>query len=198
MKKHLPQQLLGLLIGSLFRIYSSLFKFRFIKGEYKTLEDHLIYAFWHQDILALFPLYHSARMVAMISPSKDGMMLQKGIELFGLEILPASSHKNSVQGVKLALRAISKNKQMAIAVDGPRGPRFEPKEGILFLSKATKKPIVPVVIKQENVFQVKKSWDQMKIFKPFKPIEVFVGEPQFFEHVQDLKEAMLGLTKDAH
>jgi lysophospholipid acyltransferase (LPLAT)-like uncharacterized protein len=60
-------------------------------------------------------------------------------------------------------------------VDGPRGPRREIKDGVLFTAALTGLPIVPYTSLAERVWRLN-SWDQLTIGKPFSRVAVHFGD----------------------
>ena len=65
----------------------------------------------------------------------------------------------------------------ALAVDGPRGPVFQTKPGVLLLSRKLNYPIVPVTYGTNQSWLLKKTWDQFLIPKPFANCIVAMGKP---------------------
>ena len=62
-------------------------------------------------------------------------------------------------------------------IDGPKGPRYEAKMGSVLLAKKTGFPILPFTITAKRFWEVKKSWDQSQIPKPFTRARVFIATP---------------------
>ena len=60
--------------------------------------------------------------------------------------------------------------------DGPNGPAFILKKGILHLSLKSNVPIVPLRFLSSSYRELK-TWDRKKFPKPFSKIEMKIGEP---------------------
>ena len=80
--------------------------------------------------------------------------------------------------------------------DGPHGPAFVLKKGILHLSLKSKVPIVPLRFSSSSYRELK-TWDRKKFARPFSTIQMKIGEPihvtsNNFEHAHDLIARELG------
>jgi hypothetical protein len=76
--------------------------------------------------------------------------------------------------------------------DGPHGPAFVLKKGILHLSLKSCVPVVTVRFSSSR-FRELKTWDRKKFVYPFSTIEMKIGEPirvtdDNFEYAHDLIE----------
>ena len=83
-----------------------------------------------------------------------------------------------VNGISAAIDAVSKEGyDAAVAVDGPRGPIYEVKSGVLKLAQQTGYPIVLGVASAKRRFIFKKAWNQCYLPLPFTRSVVIYGEP---------------------
>jgi lysophospholipid acyltransferase (LPLAT)-like uncharacterized protein len=85
--------------------------------------------------------------------------------------------------------------------DGPHGPAFVLKKGILHLSLKSCVPIVALRFSLSSFGELK-TWDRKKFIYPFSTIEMKIGEPiqvtnDNFEYVHDLIERALGKSAPA-
>ena len=63
-----------------------------------------------------------------------------------------------------------------MAVDGPRGPIYKAKKGVITFAKKTGFPIVTVVTKPHNPYCFKNSWNKALLPKMFSKVDVFFGK----------------------
>lgn len=80
--------------------------------------------------------------------------------------------------------------------DGPSGPAFVIKKGVLHLSLKSCVPVVPLRFSSSS-FRELKTWDRKKFARPFSTIEMNIGEPIYvtsdnFEYAHDLIERKMG------
>lgn len=135
-----------------------------------------IYGIWHNNALISVWILRLEEVTAMVSNSKDGEIIAKAIELFGNPIIRGSSSKGAMQAAQQAMRTLQKNNALAITPDGPRGPKYELQEGILYLAALTNTPIIPFHIEGSRQWEFN-SWDKMKLPKPFSVVHLHYGEP---------------------
>ncbi len=108
----------------------------------------------------------------LASLSKDGELISLVLKRFGFSPLRGSSSRGSVTARRLILDALAEGTKIAVTVDGPRGPRHEPKRGLFDLARRSGVPILPMRVRASSAWILRKSWDQFQIPKPFACIEI--------------------------
>ncbi|MEM9444526.1 MAG: lysophospholipid acyltransferase family protein [Verrucomicrobiota bacterium] len=145
--------------------------------------DSFLFAFWHNRILItpfLYRRYLSPQpLVVMISTSRDGELITKIAERFGVRAARGSSSKSS-KGIQAFLRLVRELKEnkghVALTPDGPRGPRYEIHPGIIHLSQASGVPIIPLSCQFSKKWELN-SWDKFQIPKPFSTCKLCCHHP---------------------
>jgi lysophospholipid acyltransferase (LPLAT)-like uncharacterized protein len=206
--QHRKQRFLGHVASFLYRLYSATFRYR-IHGEdpdelahsLAALDrkepdpDHCyVCAFWHQDELALLPYFGNRNIVAMVSDSKDGTIMATALENFGYLTTRGSSSKGGVKAFVASMRMIRKGYNFTAAVDGPRGPIYKTKEGIIRLSEKTGRPILPFRAWPERSLTFWKAWNKARLPLPFSKIHIVVGKPAMYTR-DETDEALNSLTR---
>jgi hypothetical protein len=143
----------------------------------------IIMALWHNRLgtsMAIYQRWFSRipgqpRLAAIISASKDGGMLSEVVRHFGLEPIRGSSSRRGRQAMLEATSWLEKGGSLAITPDGPRGPRYEVREGVIGLAQFTGVPIIPVIANSRSKWTLK-SWDAFQVPKPWTTITVNFGE----------------------
>ncbi len=138
--------------------------------------DKIIFAFWHQRQFFLVNPHSGFRLALMTSLSKDGELQTAILSKFGYRCIRGSSSKGGVSALKAMVRIVREGYNVALAVDGPKGPIYEVKDGILFLAKMTKAVIIPVSASSKS-FVFKKAWDRYMLPIPFSKAVIIYGEP---------------------
>lgn len=132
-----------------------------------------ITACWHNRILMgqrmwkATPYAKHTPLNFIVSPSRDGKMLQRFLQLLGHNAFVGSSGSGtSMAPFKNAIKILNNNTPFCIAPDGSRGPRYHMKDGISFLAI---KQNVPVILSSYNTKSrtVLNSWDKMICPHPF-------------------------------
>ncbi len=139
-----------------------------------------IYSFFHQDELSLLKRFQNKKIAGMCSPSKDGMIMGTVMEELGFIPVRGSSNKRPIAAFIESLKLIKQGYKYGIAVDGPRGPIFEVKPGVIKLSEKANRPIVPHVAIPEKYIQSQKAWNKIKLPLPFTKIVIKFGKVGFY------------------
>lgn len=135
----------------------------------------VLWAFWHNRLFIIPYLFD--RVIgqrpgaAMTSASKDGEVLAALLGRFGIQSVRGSSSRRGAIAWRELRRAMQNGADGAITPDGPRGPRYQLKPGILVLSQKSGIPILPVQVRYSSCFRLK-SWDGFMIPRPFCRIDV--------------------------
>lgn len=135
-----------------------------------------IYAFWHNQIFLAAYFFRDSGAVVMTSRSFDGEYIARAIQRLGFGAARGSSSRGGVGALVEMARFVRAKRAAAFTVDGPRGPRGVAKNGALLLSKKTGHPVVPICFTAEKFWTVK-SWDRLRIPRPFSRTLVALGEP---------------------
>lgn len=138
-------------------------------------EGRYLLAFFHQDELCIMNYWRNKRMSVLVSVSKDGEIMNNTASFLGYEPVRGSSSRKAVAGLIAAIKKVKAGHDMAFAVDGPRGPIYEVKEGICAVSKKTDVKIIPIraIASKQKIFE--KSWNQAKFPKPFSKMDIYFG-----------------------
>lgn len=115
-------------------------------------------------------------MVTLISEHSDGRIIARATEYMGLHSVAGSSTRGGAKAALELIRKVKEGFDIAITPDGPKGPRYEMKKGVLRLSKDTGARLFPATLSFERYWQFR-SWDQMILPKPFSKAVCLIGEP---------------------
>jgi lysophospholipid acyltransferase (LPLAT)-like uncharacterized protein len=137
-----------------------------------------IYTVWHGHIL-LLPLIYGRRhrLHALTSRSRDGEILSRFVQGFGIRVVRGSSSSGGPRALLALARVIRQARENALIVpDGPRGPRHVAQNGAVMLAKMTGAPMVPLAF-GATPCRVLGSWDAFVVPYPFARAAVVFGEP---------------------
>lgn len=142
-------------------------------------EKTYLYAFWHNKIY--FPMINmkknSGKIANLVSPSKDGKIIATMLEKHGYLLVRGSSNKNSVKSLVQMIKLLREGVSGGFAVDGPRGPIYEPKQGIIYAAQKSGVEIVPLGAYINKKWILDRSWDKLQIPKPFSKAGYVIGKP---------------------
>jgi len=136
----------------------------------------LVFFCWHNQLALSVGKSGRYKFVSMISRSKDGDILTPLVESFGHAVVRASSSKGASAGIIEMLEFMNNGYYAAMAVDGPKGPKYEAKPGILYLAKKADCIIIPVLGDCDRFFRFG-SWDNFILPKPFAKIDLHLCAP---------------------
>ncbi len=175
--------------------------------------EPVIFCIWHNRLALCLNLYRnyvqrrqpSRRMAAMVSASKDGGLLARVLELYGVVPVRGSSSRRGPQALLEMTSQSGDGLDLAITPDGPRGPCYVVQGGIIAVAQLTGRPIVPVSYRLGWKYRLK-SWDRFQIPMPFSQCDVRLGRPIRLsreathaerEHARlELENAMKSITVD--
>jgi lysophospholipid acyltransferase (LPLAT)-like uncharacterized protein len=139
-----------------------------------------IFAFWH-EFLPLAPQlpalgrrqaeYKPTGVYVLVSRHRDGQFIAAAVKRFGVDAIHGSSakggeSKGGATSLRLMLAALARGDMIALAPDGPRGPRRQAAPGVAQLAALANVPILPVAARTSRRIQLR-SWDRMAIPLPF-------------------------------
>lgn len=145
----------------------------------------LVAAFWHNRVIfsAMWRL-PGRRTHAVISANRDGALMASVVRNLGVEVIHGSSadprkpmkDKGGRAVYAAGLRALRTGDTVAVAVDGPRGPRMRVQPGAAVLSASAPAPIIPIAFATRRGRYLQ-SWDRFLLPFPFDSGVTVYGAP---------------------
>lgn len=182
MLKKTQSIIFAVFITVFYGLYSRLWRVRHLQlPEFaKKKEKPVVYAHWHGDELFLIGAHIGSGLAAMTSRSVDGQMLTYVLKWFGFRTVRGSSTRGGAGGLKGLIDVVKKERRSAsVAVDGPRGPIFKVKPGIIKLAQETGSPIIGggAAVEHRHIFE--KAWNRCYLPYPFSRGVVVYTEPVY-------------------
>jgi lysophospholipid acyltransferase (LPLAT)-like uncharacterized protein len=165
----------------LVRALSSTYRFRARHAPLARSSDAYLLAIWHQNLFSGI-LAQKTRHCVIVSRSRDGNPVSYLCGKLGHEVVRGSSRKKDGRdkGGKLAkdemIECLRAGLPGAVTVDGPNGPAFEVKPGIIEMARIAGIAIVPYLTLPRRYWSFP-SWDAFRLPKPFTRIDVYYGAP---------------------
>ena len=137
-----------------------------------------IFGFWHEDSLfmnlALGELEENTSPVDVIVTSDQrGDHIQQIIEQCGGSALRVPDGFASFKALKKILQnSYERTRSIAVALDGPFGPRHEPKKLAFYLSEQSQEDFVGISVSYSSKLRLTWRWDQYVIPLPFSTVTV--------------------------
>lgn len=137
----------------------------------------LIFAFKHGQQLALLNYPRPRPTAALVSHSTDGALQTRVLTNLGLHVIRGSSSRGGAAALRASSDWLASGRDLAMAVDGPRGPEGRTKPGVIWLAQKLKAPIVPVACAARPSRRLARAWDRFLIPAPFARVPIVSGEP---------------------
>jgi lysophospholipid acyltransferase (LPLAT)-like uncharacterized protein len=172
---------LMVLIGAgLYRLLGATWRVRFanpsVVDDLRRRGQPFIHVLWHGQLLPLIWAHRARDIAFMVSEHRDGELIARVGESFGLRTVRGSTSRGAARALLSACREIEEGHNMALTVDGPRGPAGTVAPGALVISQRTSAPLVPTAASASRAWRLR-SWDRFMIPKPFARVIVTYGEP---------------------
>lgn len=127
--------------------------------------ENIILAFWHDQLLLMAPGYHGPAASVMISASKDGELIARTMNYFGIGSIRGSSTRGGRAAFREMLGQASQPLDLVFTPDGPKGPRHQVKDGVVQLARLTGRPVVPMAFACSHGHRFG-SWDRFLLPLP--------------------------------
>jgi lysophospholipid acyltransferase (LPLAT)-like uncharacterized protein len=171
------QRLAAALIYGLIRAVSATIRYewRDTSGLLSVNKDQsVIFCIWHNRLslcLEVFRVFlrdiqRPCKLAAMVSASKDGGLLARVLEHYGVQPVRGSTSRRGRQALLELVSWSERGYDLAITPDGPRGPCYTVQEGVIALAQITGRPVLPVSYHLRWKIRLK-SWDRFQIPLPF-------------------------------
>jgi lysophospholipid acyltransferase (LPLAT)-like uncharacterized protein len=141
----------------------------------------LIYCVWHGRILMVPWLNARLRrsrgerqLSVLASRSRDGELIAEYARRFGLDVVRGSSSRGGAGALRALVAAIRAGRDVAVAPDGPRGPRRQLGSGVVALAALTGAPVVSLGFAARPAWRLA-TWDEFQIPWPFARAALVFG-----------------------
>ena len=144
--------------------------------------DSQIFGFWHEDSffmnLVLENLAHKTRPVdVIVTADTRGNYIEHMVQRCGGHALRVPDGYKAFAALKKIVQdTYEKEHSLAVALDGPLGPRHEPKKLAFYLSEHADEEFVGISISYSSCFRLKRRWDKYAIPLPFSRVTVAVKD----------------------
>jgi len=187
-------KILSNLIYGIIKLFEWSYRFKYLDDENlimaisKLPKPQYIGAFWHNNIIGSVLTAKIIPHIAIISASKDGELLSNVLKKMGILSARGSSHRGGSKAKSDMLSLLETGYPGAISVDGPTGPVYGVKRGIIDMCKEKGIPILPYASFPASAWIIEKAWDKFRIPKPFSTVYFKVCDPIWIPADLELKD----------
>jgi len=137
--------------------------------------ERVIVSFWHNRLVVMPMLAPGEPLCVMVSEHRDGEIALRAVRRLNIRAVRGSATRGGVKSLRQLIRAYHEGFNLVIVPDGPRGPCYEVKLGIIQLARATGATIVPISWASSRGTRLR-SWDRLIIPLPFSRVALVVGD----------------------
>lgn len=165
----------------------------------ESIQGEFIATFWHGEIPMQGYFYHQILRElhhndlknfcygVLISEHSDGEIATKLYEMYGFTAIRGSSTRGGAKALIDALNKLKNGWNIGLTPDGPKGPYHSVANGAIAMALKGEKKIIGLRVIPHRFWQLK-SWDKMKLPKPFGTIDYYVLPPLWLDSKNSLKE----------
>jgi len=139
-------------------------------------KEPFIYILWHGQLLPLIWTHRNREIAVIISEHRDGEIIARIAGALGFRLVRGSTSRGAARALLSASRELESGHDLAVTVDGPRGPAGVVAPGALVIAQRTRAPMVPTAAATSRAWRLQ-SWDRFMIPKPFARVTVTYGVP---------------------
>jgi lysophospholipid acyltransferase (LPLAT)-like uncharacterized protein len=185
LRLRLAVALMGLLIRALARTW----RLEWVAGR-EVFEEVLdagrpvIFCFWHNRILPACGLLlrrvvpAGTDLTLVSSPSKDGELSARFMARLGARVVRGSASRRGARALREVHQVVTRHGSSPILIpDGPKGPVYHFKAGVVGLAQLTRAPIFLMGYAASSSWKIG-TWDRMLLPRPFARVAVAVEPPR--------------------
>ena len=149
----------------------------------------VLLAFWHNRQIGLLRLAPLLRPVSvLVSRHGDGEIITRIMTRFGVGAVRGSSTRGGTAALRKMVAA-TRETHMAVTPDGPVGPRYDVKDGIIALAALSGQPLFWVSWSSDRVW-IFNSWDRFMLPKPFATLRFQATGPMTLSQSMKAEELL--------
>jgi lysophospholipid acyltransferase (LPLAT)-like uncharacterized protein len=138
--------------------------------------ERVIYVLWHGSLLPLLWSHRRRDIAVIVSEHSDGEIIARIALALGFRTVRGSTSRGAARALLGACREVESGHDLAVTVDGPRGPAGTVAPGAPVIAQRTGAAMVPVDAWASSAWRLR-SWDRFMIPKPFARVTVAYDNP---------------------
>lgn len=144
---------------------------------YRKFNKPVIYAIWHglQNSVGCFSKEDRENINILISPSNDGEIANRICRMINFNTIRGSHKRRGSQALREIIRALKSGESVIYTVDGPKGPAYKVKNGILKIAQLSGATVVPISAHMKPIVKFN-SWDKYELLTFFTSMTLVMGD----------------------
>jgi len=136
----------------------------------------VIFACLHRDILPCLLFVRAARPHLLVSGSEDGAILVSALAGSDFGFVRGATGEGGGRALVELRRILDSGGAVGVAVDGPKGPFGEIRDGVTHLARLTGRAIVPLAAEPTGAVRLR-TWDRTVVPLPGSRVVMRMGAP---------------------
>jgi len=168
-------------------------------------------AYWHQhhvlcSVLVRRWVDRGFKACFLVSGSVDGELPEQVARAWGAEVIRGSANQSGALALRDMQDMMKRGYSIVTTADGPRGPIYEIKPGVIVMARIGGVPILPIACAADRAWYMDR-WDNFMVPKPFSRVVLAVGEPYTIPpdvpldaiepHRLNVQEAVMSLMRES-
>jgi len=138
-------------------------------------------AYWHQHHVLCSTLVRTwirrgFKACFLVSGSVDGEVPERIARAWGAEVIRGSANQSGALALRDMQGMMKRGYSIVTTADGPRGPKYEIKPGVIVMARIGNVPVLPIACAADHAWYLDR-WDDFMIPKPFARVVLAVGGP---------------------
>lgn len=187
LKSNLAHKILPYLLAKIIKAIGRTIRLKIINEEtYLNLKrdnKKLIYTTWHNRLFFIPYYIRDKDIQILVSESRDGKYLSNTFRHLNFYPIEGSSTRGGFKAAVKMINILKKGFDGGITPDGPQGPKYFLKRGVIDIAQKTGHIILPITYGVSKKWQFT-TWDNFIIPFPFSKGVLIYGQP--FEVAKDL------------
>lgn len=167
--------------------------------------------YWHQHTFICLNmmrdwLLQGFKAGFVITASVDGEVPSRVAHSWGATVVRGSAKNTNALAMRDVQQAMKRGVSIVSAADGPLGPIYEFKVGVVLMARIGDAPLVPLSCAADRAWHLRR-WDNFLLPKPFARVVLAVGEPlpvprstpvaELEQHRRDIEQATNALLRQS-
>jgi lysophospholipid acyltransferase (LPLAT)-like uncharacterized protein len=151
-------------------------------GARRIIEEGVpaIFAIFHGRMIGMLHIVEQrSKITILISRSRDGEMIARIAENIGYSVARGSPAFKAIEGALQLVAAAKAGQSLMLTVDGPRGPVYTVKTGVIRIAEITGLPLLPFFCNFRTEATIVKSWDLISGGYYGSPMLYMIGDPLY-------------------
>jgi lysophospholipid acyltransferase (LPLAT)-like uncharacterized protein len=164
--------------GVLLRLWGRSLRFETSPADlraYTKVDEPVAMVLWHNRLFLAAEIVRRFRggrpAYALVSASQDGAWLTAFFSLAGLRTVRGSSSRLGREAATALVDTLRAGHDIGLTPDGPRGPCYDMKPGVVIVSRRTRAPMLLIGGEFASAWRLR-SWDRFYLPKPFSRVRM--------------------------